>query len=160
MPNDVSGSRHVSRAISSRSTRASSLLKPPPPYSFGHSGTVQPRSAMRSSHTRCASFLNFQRRPPQQTSPSSATGWRISAGQFASSQARVSRRKALELIDGFELCGHVYVPRLMSGCNPTYMLRARQPQAGRGESLRDAAVRECARIGCVALQARARTRPA
>jgi hypothetical protein len=109
MPNEVSGKRQPSLLISSRRIRASSLGSPPPPYSFGHSGTVQPRSAILSSHTRCASFLNFQCRPPQHTSPSSATGWRISGGQFASSHARVSRRKLSSWSSGFSCADMVDV---------------------------------------------------
>ncbi len=53
---------------------------------------VQPRAAMRSSHWRCGP-LSFASRPPQTTSASLRIGVRISAGQFASSQARVSARK-------------------------------------------------------------------
>ena len=77
-----------------RSTAASRWLSPPPPYSRGQVGTVQPRSPMRCSHSRCASLWNLKRLPPQQTSTSLFTGSRISGGQFASSQARVSRRNA------------------------------------------------------------------
>src|SRR5690606_35966638 len=54
---------------------------------------VQPRAAIASSQALCASLLNTGSRPPQHRSLSSRMGWRISAGQFASSQARVSRRK-------------------------------------------------------------------
>jgi hypothetical protein len=47
---------------------------------------------MRSNQTRWASEENFVLRPPQNTSPSDVAGLRISGGQFASSQARVSLR--------------------------------------------------------------------
>ena len=40
--------RALIRAISSLRIFTSSLLSPPPPYSFGQCGTVQPRCAMRS----------------------------------------------------------------------------------------------------------------
>src|SRR5262249_556250 len=62
------------------------------PFSFGQSGTVQRLSRMRSNQTRCGSDENFVLRPPQNTSASEAAGLRISGGQFASSQARVSLR--------------------------------------------------------------------
>ena len=93
MPNEVSGTRHDKpRHLFAQHARlvlaqaaAAVFLRP-----FRH-GPAALRHALEPR--RCASFLNFQRRPPQQTSPSSVTGWRISAGQLASSQARVSRRK-------------------------------------------------------------------
>ena len=65
--------------------------------SRGQLGTVQPRSPMRCIHGRCASDWNLKRLPPQQTSFSVLAGWRISGGQLASSQARVSRRKPSRL---------------------------------------------------------------
>ena len=93
MPKLISGLRALIRAISCLSTLVSAGESPPPPYSFGQSGTVQPRSAIRSIQSFCASFLKTGLRPPQQASLSSRTGSRISGGQFASSQARVSARK-------------------------------------------------------------------
>src|SRR6202000_5999 len=69
---------------------------PPPPYSLGQVGAVQPLSAMRSSQSFCSGFLNVALRPPQiELSSSSVTATavpRIEGGQFASSQARVSSR--------------------------------------------------------------------
>src|SRR6185437_7354310 len=65
---------------------------PPPPYSFGQCGTVQPLSRMRSNQTRWASEENLALRPPQKVSLSDAMGLRISGGQLASSQLRVSLR--------------------------------------------------------------------
>ena len=96
MPKLASGERHSSARISCARTLASSTDKPPPPYSRGQVGTVQPRSPMRSSQMRCASLVNTALRPPQQMSSSLAIGVRISAGQLASSQARVSARKFFE----------------------------------------------------------------
>ena len=93
MPKLLSGGRQPRARISCASTLASSALKPAPPYSRGQVGTVQPRSAMRSSQRRCASDENSQWRPAQQMSSSLLIGRRISAGQLASSQARVSARK-------------------------------------------------------------------
>ena len=66
--------------------------KPPPPYCFGQSGTVQPLSRIRSNQTRCGSEENLVLRPPQKVSSSDVIGRRISGGQLASSQARVSLR--------------------------------------------------------------------
>ena len=79
--------------ISSRRILVSAGERPPPPYSLGQSGTVQPRSAMTSSHCFCAGEEKVALRPPQQASSSDRTGLRISGGQLASSQARVSARK-------------------------------------------------------------------
>src|SRR5215475_4412712 len=79
-------------AISWRTILASSPSRPPPPYSFGQCGTVQPLSRMRSNQTRCASEENLVLRPPQKVSPSEVMGLRISGGQFCSSHARVSAR--------------------------------------------------------------------
>src|SRR5271163_2071038 len=90
MPKLSSGERHPSAAISWRRIFASSRESPPPPYSRGHSGTVQPLAAMRSIHCFCASDLKVTRRPPQQVSSSPTGGLRISGGQLASSHARVS----------------------------------------------------------------------
>ncbi len=92
MPKLDSGGRAPILPISSRSTLCSAPSRPPPPYSFGQSGTVQPLSRMRSNQTRCGSDENLVLRPPQNTSPSPLAGLRISGGQLASSQARVSRR--------------------------------------------------------------------
>ena len=55
-PKPTSGGRRRSAAISCPSTRASSLLSPPPPYSFGQVGAVQPRAAMTSSHCFTSGF--------------------------------------------------------------------------------------------------------
>src|SRR6478752_1019138 len=92
MPKLDSGGRAPIRPISVRSTLCSAALKPPPPYSFGQSGTVQPLSRMRSNQMRCGSDENFVLRPPQNTSASDVAGLRISGGQLASNQARVSLR--------------------------------------------------------------------
>ena len=92
MPKLDSGERAPIAAISSRSTLCSARSSPPPPYSFGQSGTVQPLSRIRSNQTRCGSDENFALRPPQYVSLSEVIGRRISGGQLASSQARVSRR--------------------------------------------------------------------
>src|ERR1700749_4427745 len=92
MPNEVSGPRAPIAAISWRTILASSPSRPPPPYSFGQCGTVQPLSRMRSNQTRCASEENLALRPPQKVSLSDAMGLRISGGQLVSSQARVSLR--------------------------------------------------------------------
>src|SRR6476646_12071589 len=94
MPQLVSGGRAPIRCISSLRILASAAESPPPPYSFGQSGTVQPRSAITSSHCRWASDWKVHLRPPQQASASDRSGWRISVGQLASSHARVSARKA------------------------------------------------------------------
>ena len=93
MPNEVSGCRAPIAAISWRRIFASSPSRPPPPYSFGQCATVQPLSRIRSNQTRCGSEENFALRPPQKVSASEVIGLRISGGQLASSQARVSRRK-------------------------------------------------------------------
>jgi len=92
MPKLSSGERALMARISSRSTLASAPDKPPPPYCIGHSGAVQPRAAMRSNHRRWASLAKVKVRPPQQTSSSVSGGRRMSGGQLASSQARVSVR--------------------------------------------------------------------
>jgi hypothetical protein len=65
MPNESSGERQPRRRISPRRTLASSRERPPPLYSFGHSGTVQPRAAIRSNQRRCPSDLKDALRPPQ-----------------------------------------------------------------------------------------------
>src|SRR4030081_1223620 len=92
MPKLSSGERALIARSSSRSTFASSRDRPPPPYSFGHVGAVQPRSAMRSSQRFWSSDLKFQLRPPQQRSSSSSRGRRIKGGQLLASHARVSLR--------------------------------------------------------------------
>ena len=68
MPKLVSGSRAPIAAISSLRILVSAALNPPPPYSVGQSGTVQPRDAMTSSHCFCAGDWNWKLRPPQQAS--------------------------------------------------------------------------------------------
>src|SRR5579864_5131519 len=95
MPNDISGGRAFKRASSCASTRASALASPPPPYSLGQVGAVQPLADMRSSQS-CSGFLNLALRPPQielSSSSSTAALPRIEGGQLASSQLRVSLRK-------------------------------------------------------------------
>src|SRR4051812_36623127 len=73
---------------------------------------------MTSIHLFWASFLKTGLRPPQQASLSSRIGWRISAGQFASSQARVSLRKwSSSLIDASPLRKR-QVPRSRGRGNP------------------------------------------
>jgi hypothetical protein len=92
MPNENSGCRAPIATISWRTIFVSSGSRPAPPYSFGQCGTVQPLSRMRSNQTRCGSDANLVLRPPQNVSSSDVIGCRISGGQLASSQARVSRR--------------------------------------------------------------------
>src|SRR5690349_18356071 len=92
IPNDVRGWRAPIAAISWRTTLDSSPSSPPPPYSLGQCGTVQPLSRMRSNQTRCGSEENLALRPPQKVSLSDAMGLRISGGQLASSQVHVSLR--------------------------------------------------------------------
>jgi hypothetical protein len=92
MPKLVSGCRAPIAAISWRTILACSGSRPPPPYSFGQCGTVQPLSRIRSNQMRCGSKENLVLRPPQKVSSSAVIGRRISGGQLASSQARVSRR--------------------------------------------------------------------
>src|SRR5207237_4359166 len=68
-PNPTSGAGSLRAAISSRRTFASALDRPPPPYGVGHSGAVQPRSAITLSQT-CMSGLGYvARRPHQFPSP-------------------------------------------------------------------------------------------
>src|SRR6187549_3869449 len=92
MPKLDSGERAPIADISSRNTLASPASSPPPPYSLGQSGTVQPLSRIRSNQMRCGSDENLVLRPPQKVSPSEVIGLRISGGQLACSQARVSLR--------------------------------------------------------------------
>src|ERR1700704_668602 len=92
MPNDTSGWRAPTAAISRRASFPCGAWGPPPPYSFGQCGTVQPLSRIRSNQTRCGSEENLVLRPPQKVSSSDVIGRRISGGQLASSQAQVSRR--------------------------------------------------------------------
>ena len=92
MPNELSGLRARIAAISSRSALVSAGESPPPPYSSGQSGTVQPRAPIASIQAFCAGVSIDWSRPPQHASFSERTGSRISGGQFASSQARVSVR--------------------------------------------------------------------
>src|ERR1700681_3765683 len=94
MPNETSGWRAPIAAISWRMILVCSGSRPPPPYSFGQCGTVQPLSRIRSNQTRCGSEENFVLRPPQNVSSSEVIGRSISGGQLASSQARVSLRKS------------------------------------------------------------------
>jgi hypothetical protein len=97
MPKLNSAGRHFMRDISSLSTAACSRDKPPPPYSRGQVGTVQPRAAMRSSHSLLSGFLYTALRPPQIRS-SSGMGVRIDGGQLSSSQARTSVRKVSSVL--------------------------------------------------------------
>src|SRR3954463_13596488 len=92
IPNEVSGCRAPIADISWRTILFSSASRPPPPYSLGQCGTVQPLSRIRSNQTRCGSDENLVLRPPQNVSSSDVIGRRISGGQFASSHARVSLR--------------------------------------------------------------------
>src|SRR2546421_4270910 len=92
MPELNKGWRAPIAAISWRTILASSASRPPPPYSFGQCGTVQPLSRIRSNQTRCGSDENLVLRPPQNVSSSEVIGRRISGGQLASSQLRGSRR--------------------------------------------------------------------
>src|SRR5580692_5269320 len=98
MPNDISGGRALSRPISCCSARASELDRPPPPYSLGQVGAVQPLSAIRSNQSFASGFFHLARRPPQielsSSSVTAAAAPRIEAGQLASSQLRASFRKA------------------------------------------------------------------
>ena len=92
MPKPNSGCRAPSCCISSFRIWASAGDSPPPPYSRGQVGTVQPRSTMSASQRWLSGFLNTALRPPQ-TRSSSGMGVRNDAGQWVSSQCRVSRRK-------------------------------------------------------------------
>src|ERR1700691_5326283 len=92
MPKLDNGERAPIADISSRKTLASAASNPPPPYSLGQSGTVQPLSRIRSNQIRCGSDENLVLRPPQNVSSSEVIGRRISGGQLASSQGRGSRR--------------------------------------------------------------------
>src|ERR1700712_4620874 len=93
MPNETSGCRAPIAAISWRTILWCSPSRPPPPYSFGQFGQVQPLSRIRSNQTFCASEENLALRPPQKVSLSEVIGLRISGGQLASRQVRGSRRK-------------------------------------------------------------------
>ncbi len=84
-PNENKAGRALIRRSSCCRMRACALLRPPPPYSAGHSGAVQPFSPMRSSQTFESGFLNASRVPPQ-TISSSFIGVRMLGGQFSSSQ--------------------------------------------------------------------------
>ena len=104
MPNEVSGWRAPIAAISWRTILVCSASRPPPPYSLGQCGTVQPLSRIRSNQTRCGSEENLVLRPPQNVSSSEVIGRRISGGQLASSQARVSRRNFSRSDIGVSIC--------------------------------------------------------
>ena len=80
------------RASSSCRILFSSLDSPPPPYSAGHVGAVQPREAILSIQTLVSGLGYDAFRPPHGISRS-GMGVRMEAGQFSSSQARVSARK-------------------------------------------------------------------
>ena len=93
-PIPASGARARMRRISSARICASSLVRPPPPYSVGHISAVHPRSAMRSIHSRVSGLRYFTLRPPTGYSPSTM-GVRMLGGQLSSSQARVSSLKLM-----------------------------------------------------------------
>ena len=63
-PCPASGAGALMRRISSSSTKLSAASRPPPPYSFGQVGAVQPRSAMRSSHSLVSGLAYTALRPP------------------------------------------------------------------------------------------------
>src|SRR3981189_3664552 len=65
MPKEASGCRAPSAAISWRTILVCSGSRPPPPYSFGQCGTVQPLSRIRSNQRRCGSDENLVLRPPR-----------------------------------------------------------------------------------------------
>ena len=91
MPKENRGGRALIRAISCSSTRACAAVRPPPPYSLGHMGAVQPFSAMRSSQILLSGLAHLNLAPPQGVS-SAVRGVRMEAGQLASSHSRVSVR--------------------------------------------------------------------
>ena len=78
--------------ISSCSALPSADESPPPPYSFGHVGAVQPRSPMTFSHF-ATSGGNWTFLPPGQTSSSERGRVNIDFGALASSHSRASARK-------------------------------------------------------------------
>ena len=87
VPMPDTGARISSARISWSSTTYSSLPRPAPPYSSGQVGTVKPRSAQRSIHSRWSSVIATLV-PPPGTTP----GPRQLSGQLASSQSRTSLR--------------------------------------------------------------------
>src|SRR5581483_3379510 len=92
-PKPTSGGRRRRRAISWASTLASAADRPPPPYSRGQVGAVQPRSAITASQ-RWTSSGYVVLRPPQHTSSGERGGVAIEGGALAASQRRTSSRKA------------------------------------------------------------------
>src|SRR3984893_13195589 len=143
MPKHTSGGRAPIAAISWRRILACSGSRPPPPYSFGQCGTVQPLSRIRSNQTRCGSEENLVLRPPQNVSSSDVIGRRISGGQLASSQEWGSWRKlprsdiAVSLVVGS--------PLAIASRNSIYLWRA-CPCPARYDSAARAGVRDVATI--------------
>ena len=81
-PKPINGAGSCRVFISCCNTLASSLESPPPPYWDGHSGAVQPRSAMTSSQTFISGFEYLALRPPQFPSSRVFPTPRIEAGAF------------------------------------------------------------------------------
>ena len=70
-------------------TLVSSLFRPPPPYSFGSCGAVQPFSPILSSHS-LDSGLTYSAFLPPHTSSSGTRGVLILGGQFSSNHSLTS----------------------------------------------------------------------
>src|SRR5882724_404255 len=146
MPKETSGGRAPIAAISWRTILACSPSSPPPPYSFGQCGTVQPLSRIRSNQMRCGSDEKVVLRPPQKVSSSEVIGRRICGGQLASSQVRVSRRKSSRS----DICVSVIVlPTLAPGQRNSIYLWRRPSPAGCGLALQS---RVCAKLAAIEKQ--------
>ena len=88
------GARARTRRNSSPRMSAWRRSRPPPPYSRGHMGAVQPWPAMRSSQSLTSGFGYSARRPPPLSSPGPG-GRRIEAGQLSANQPRTSSRNSI-----------------------------------------------------------------
>ena len=107
MPKLNKGCLAPMKNISSFKILTSSLVNPPPPYSFGTVGIVQPFSPILSSQILDSGFLYFAFLPPQ-TSSTGVLGsapFLIDGGQFLSNQSLVS---SLNLSKLFIFKIHVY----------------------------------------------------
>src|SRR3569623_1065394 len=135
------------RAISSLSTRACALLKPPPPYSFGQVGTPQPFSPIASRH---AVISGVSLVGPSTLASALPLPFN-DGGKLAESQSRTSARKSSSESAGRSISAAVAMKNLTLFTESEYRVWSRcgtfvaVRKAPRGPRARGAGSRSCTR---------------